>query len=80
VLSIDTANTVLNRAQVVPISSQVDQLYPSEAAVMLNGQPRKAMADQLTTASKRRFLRRVGAITTADLGAVCRVVRQQLGL
>jgi mRNA interferase MazF len=46
VLSNDTANAVLNRIQEVPISSQVDRLYPAEAAILLNGEPRKPMGDQ----------------------------------
>jgi mRNA interferase MazF len=80
VLSNDTANTLLNRVQVVPISSQIDQLYPSEAGVTLNGSRRKAMADQLTTASKRRLLRRLGVLSADDLDAVVRVVCVQLGI
>ena len=42
VLSNDTANAVLNRVQVVPISSRIDQLYPAEAYITLNGRRRKA--------------------------------------
>jgi mRNA interferase MazF len=80
VLSNDTANAVLNRIQVVPVSSHVGILYPAEAYVMLNGERRKAMADQITTASKRRLLRRLGALGKEDLDAVGRVVCLQLGL
>ena len=79
-LSIDTANSLLNRVQVVPISSQIGRLYPAEAAITVSGERRKAMADQITTASKRRLLRRIGTIAAEDLAAVCRVVRLQLGL
>ena len=55
VLSNVSANALLNRVQVAPISSQVARLYPAEAAVTLNGATRKVMADQLTAASKRRL-------------------------
>jgi mRNA interferase MazF len=77
VISNDSANAVLNRIQVVPISSH---LYPAEAYVSLDGNRRKVMADQITTASKRRLLRRLGTLGKEDIDAVGRVVRLQLGL
>lgn len=80
VLSNDTANAVLNRIQVVPVSSQVERLYPAEAYIVLNGERRKAMADQITTASKHRLLRRLGTLAKDDLDAVRRIVCLQLGL
>jgi mRNA interferase MazF len=66
VISNDSANAVLNRIQVVPISSQLDRLYPAEAYVSLDGNRRKVMADQITTASKRRLLRRLGTLGKED--------------
>jgi mRNA interferase MazF len=80
VLSNDTANQLLNRVQVVPISSQVERIYPAEALVSLNGEPRKAMADQITTISKRRLLRGLGMLGNDDLQAVARVVMLHLDL
>jgi mRNA interferase MazF len=80
VLSNDTANAVLNRVQVVPVSSQVSRLYPAEAYIRVNGERRKAMADQLTTASKARLLRRLDGLTREDLEAVTKAVCVQLGL
>jgi mRNA interferase MazF len=80
VLSNDTANALLNRVQVVPISSQVARLYPAEAAITLNGAARKAMADQLTTASKRRLQRQLGVLSAEDVNAVVRAVCLQLGI
>jgi mRNA interferase MazF len=80
VLSNDTSNAVLNRVQVAPISSRVERLYPAEVYVELGGQRRKAMADQLTTASKLRVLRRVGTLSPEDIANVTRAVRLQLGL
>jgi mRNA interferase MazF len=76
VVSNNTANALLNRVQVVPISSQVGRLYPAEAYVSLNGERRKAMADQIATASKRRL----GALEKEDLDAAARAVRVQLDL
>ncbi len=80
ILSNDQANQHLNRVQLVPLSSRVERVFPSEALVQLDGRPCKAMADQLTTASKTRLLRRAGELRAGDLEAVERAVRLQLGL
>jgi mRNA interferase MazF len=79
-VSNDAANAALNRVQVVPVSSQTDRLYPAEAYVAVNGERRKAMADQITTASRQRLLRQIGTLERDDLNAVGRVVRIHLDL
>lgn len=80
VVSNDAANTALNRLQVVPITSQTARVYPSEALVGLRGEPRKAMADQLTTASRRRLVGYLGKLSAADMEQVDRALRLQLAL
>src|SRR5208283_4290118 len=70
VLSNNVANSVLNRVVVVPLSSQTEKIYPAEALVMLNGEHRKAMADQIATASKERLRSRLGALSSADMRSV----------
>jgi mRNA interferase MazF len=80
IISNDAANKHLNRVQVVPLTSKVDRVYPSEAIVMLKGQQSKAMADQLTTVSKLRLIDQAGGLTSGDMSKVEHVVRVQLGL
>ncbi|MBM3552982.1 MAG: type II toxin-antitoxin system PemK/MazF family toxin [Alphaproteobacteria bacterium] len=76
----NAANEALNRIQVVPPTSNAGRLYPSEAMVTIEGKPSKAMADQLTTASKQRVGGRLGALSAKDLKEVERAIKIQLGL
>ena len=80
IVSNDASNLHLNRVQVVPISSQVVKIYPSEAEVTLNGEARKAIADQLATVSKLHFANRAGRLSFEDMEKVEQVVKLQLGL
>jgi mRNA interferase MazF len=80
IVSNNAANTYLNRVQVVPITSNTDRFYPGEAFVSLNGEKRKAMADQLTTVSKQRLGSRVGVLGSEDITRVEAAIAVQLAL
>ena len=80
ILSNDRSNKYLNRVQVIPLTSKVAQLYPSEVFVMIEGKKAKALADQLTTVSKLRFVNMIGKLSESDLRAVESAVKRQLDL
>jgi len=80
VVSNNAANAVLNRVIVVPVTSRTAKVYPGEAMVTLNGEQRKAMADQIVTASKRRLRSKLGELSFSDVTAVESAILLQLGM
>ncbi|MBT9586267.1 type II toxin-antitoxin system PemK/MazF family toxin [bacterium] len=80
IVSNNASNASLNRLQVLPLTSNTGRLYPSEAIVAIAGKESKVMADQLTTADKRRFKSRLGRLSATDLRAVEKAIQIQLSL
>lgn len=80
IVSNDAANLHLNRVQVVPITSNVDKIYPSEAYVTFRGKKAKAMADQITTVSKKRLINSAGSIYNTEMESISKAISTQLDI
>src|ERR1017187_9933953 len=80
IVSNAASNRNLNRVQVVPITSNVTRVYPCEAPIDLNGEPRKAMADPIATVSKQRLKSKLATLSLGDIRAVERAICLQLDL
>ncbi len=80
IMSNNAANSMLHRVIVVPLTSQTTKVYPGEALVTLNGEQRKAMADQIMSAAKQRLRAKLGGLSMPDVTAVENAVLLQLGI
>ena len=80
IVSNDAANRNLARVVVIPVTSHSDRLYPGEAAITLNGERRKAVADQIMAADKSRLTSQLGTLSKADMQNVESAIKLHLGL
>jgi mRNA interferase MazF len=79
-VSNDSANRNLSRVVVVPLTSNIDRLYPGEALVSVGGQTSKAMVDQIMAADKARLKSRLGEIKSNDMKQLEDAIRLHLSL
>jgi mRNA interferase MazF len=79
-VSNDSANRNLSRVVVVPLTNNIDRLYPGEALVSVGGQTSKAMVDQIMAADRARLKSRLGEIKSNDMKQLEDAIRLHLSL
>jgi len=80
IVSNDRSNKHLERIQVVPLTSNVQKLYPGESYVNYGGKRSKALVSQIQTVSKLRVLNQAGRVTVQELRDIERGLLTQLDL
>jgi mRNA interferase MazF len=80
VVSNDSANAFGMRVVVVPVTSNIDSLFPGEALVRVGGKPGRLLGDQLRSIDKKRLRGRIGSLSGQDLRGVELALRITLDL
>jgi len=80
VVSNDSCNRFGARVVVLPITSNVDSLYPGEAMIDVKGRPGRALGDQIRSIDKRRLKARVSALTADEMTRIDEALAITLGL
>lgn len=70
IVSNDSCNRYGVRVVVVPITSNVDSLYPGEAHIEVKGRAGRALGDQIRSIDKRRLQARAGQLTAEEMARV----------
>ena len=80
VVSNDSCNRFGSRVVVLPLTSNVESLYPGEARIRVGGTAARALGDQIRSLDKQRLRSRLGSLSQEDLRAVDDALRITLGL
>ncbi len=80
IVSNNSCNAFGARVVVLPLTSNVDSLYPGEALVTVKGKPSRALGDQIRSLDKSRLRSKIEALSQDELAGVEEAVRITLGL
>ena len=80
VVSNDSCNRYGARVVVLPVTSNVDSLYPGEAMVEVKGKRGRALGDQIHSIDKSRLKARVARLTADEMSRVDEALAITLGL
>jgi mRNA interferase MazF len=80
VVSNDSCNRYGARVVVLPITSNIDSLYPGEAMIEVKGRQGRALGDQIRSIDKRRLKAKVSSLTADEMARIDEALAITLGL
>lgn len=80
IVSNNSCNTFGARVVALPLTSNVDTLYPGEAMVVVNGKPARVLGDQIRSLDTSRLQSRIDTLSQDELAAVDEAIRITLAL
>lgn len=70
IVSNDSCNRYGTRVVVLPITSNVDSLFPGEALITIKGKQGRALGDQIRSIDKTRLKARVSTLTAVEMARI----------
>lgn len=80
IVSNDSCNRYGTRVVVLPITSNVDSVFPGEALITVKGKQGRALGDQIRSIDKSRLKARVGTVTRTEMVRLEEALAVTLGL
>ena len=80
VVSNDSCNRFGSRVVVVPVTGNVESLYPGEAVVEISGKPARALGDQIRSVDRARLRTRLAVLSAEELRLVVDALRVTLDI
>jgi len=80
IVSNDAANEMGRRVIVAPITSSVNQIYPFQVKVEIQGKPGKALLDQIRAVDKLRLYGRIALVDKMTMTQIDKALKISLGL
>jgi mRNA interferase MazF len=80
IVSNDSCNRHGTRVVVLPITSNVDSLYPGEAMVEIKAKRGRALGDQIRSLDKSRLKARAGRLTAEEMSQIDEAIAITLDL
>ena len=79
IISNDSCNKYGARVIVLPVTSNIESLFPGEARIEIEGRPARVLGDRMRSLDKARLGARIGTLSPAELLAVEEAVLITLG-
>ena len=80
IVSNNSCNRHGTRVVALPITSNVESLYPGEAAIEVDGKPARALGDQIRSIDKTRLRDRIGRLDPDEMIRIDEALRITLAL
>lgn len=80
IISNDMSNRYIHVVQVIPLTSNITNVYPSECLIETKEKTAKALGSQITTLDKTRVKSQMGAVNANDMIKLEKAILIQLGI